>query len=154
MYSTIFFKFESGKSKKAYLLKKLKLKKMEKKFFFRIKWTSSVCAVAMDFSRTTILHIVYVTPKETRLACWGRCRMNTRLNWTSTHVSGALTGTSGFVWPFLSPSQADSCTIESCGTFSHMGVHWGGSLCFSSVQSVLAQCVQGLWMNSRTTREC
>ena len=37
---------------------------------------------------------------------------------------GALPMACGLARHLLLPSEADSCTMESCGTFSHVGSHW------------------------------
>lgn len=112
-----------------------------------------MCAVAMDFSCITILHIVDVTPKEKWLVCSGRCRMHTRLEWTCTHMSGALPVTYGLAWHPPPPTLADSCTIESRGTFSHVSVHWAWFfMLLISAKSIHTVCTRV--MSSRTTREC
>lgn len=40
------------------------------------------------------------------------------------HMSDTLPMAYGLVWHFPSPSEADLCAIEPCGTFSHMGLRW------------------------------
>lgn len=71
----------------------------------------------MDFSCMTILHIVYVIPKEKWSDWVRRCRMCTRLSWVCIHMSDNLPVACGPEWYLLSPSKADLCTTESHGTF-------------------------------------
>lgn len=112
----------------------------------------------MDFSCTTILHIVYVTPKEKWLVCGRRCRMHTRLHWMWTHVSGVLPVIDALARHLLSPYKADSRTVDSCGTFPHVSLHWAWFfvLLISAKNThtgpLYALCTGR--MSSKTTREC